>query len=86
VLDAPLHAGKPQEPKALHTGLGVAWVAPSPRPLTSSHPMYGSLAEYTMTPQAVGRRMAVLLYLAAVVVQLPLSCTRHVRWYRSKSC
>ncbi|KAF2824840.1 hypothetical protein CC86DRAFT_420081 [Ophiobolus disseminans] len=26
--NAPLRAGKPQEPKALHTRLGVAWVAP----------------------------------------------------------
>jgi hypothetical protein len=28
MLDAPLRTGKPQEPKALLTGLGVAWVAP----------------------------------------------------------
>lgn len=28
VLDASLRADKPQEPKALHTCLGVAWVAP----------------------------------------------------------
>jgi hypothetical protein len=32
VLDAPLRAGKPQEPKALLTGLGVAWVAPGKNP------------------------------------------------------
>jgi hypothetical protein len=32
VLDAPLRAGKPQGPKALLTGLGVAWVAPGKNP------------------------------------------------------
>jgi hypothetical protein len=32
VLTAPLRAGKPQEPKALLTGLGVAWVAPAEDP------------------------------------------------------
>lgn len=30
------------------------------------------LVDYTMTPQVVDRRMAVLHYLAPVVVQLPL--------------
>jgi hypothetical protein len=28
VVEAPHRAGEPQEPKALLTGLGVAWVAP----------------------------------------------------------
>jgi hypothetical protein len=32
VLAAPLRAGKAQEPKALLTGLGVAWVAPDEDP------------------------------------------------------
>jgi hypothetical protein len=39
------------------------------------------VANYTMTPQAVDRRMAVLLPLAAVVVQVPLSCAKQIRSY-----
>jgi hypothetical protein len=81
VLEAPHRAGEPQEPKALLAGLGVAWVAPGwdPSPRLT---LWVCVANYTMTPQVVDRRMAVLLYLAAVVVQLPLSCAKQIRsWY-----
>jgi hypothetical protein len=80
VLDAPLRAGEPQEPKALLTGLGVASVAPgwNPSPRLT---LWASVLRATMTPQATDRRMAVLLDLAAVVVQLPLSGTRQIRSY-----
>lgn len=71
-------AGKPKDQGSIHR-LGVAWVAPAQDPSPRSHPMGFSAANYPMTPQAADRRMAVLHDLAAVVVQLPLSCTRRFR-------
>jgi hypothetical protein len=75
---APLRAGKPQEPKALLPGLGVAWVAPVWYP-SPNLTLWRARRQPTMTPQAADRRMAVLVDLAAVVVQDLLSYARRIR-------